>query len=124
MQVILEFHNTTLTNSNLSDSSKHKKMLGALNLNVQPKISESPFAISDKAPKEKKIAELRFAANIAMHSPILAADHFGEIMKSNICSDKNCKNKLQGFSVARTKCSKLIKNVINNSQRLMLTNNF
>lgn len=90
---------------------KHKNNSKAVNVDIQPKITQTPLAMSENDAKEKKIAEIRFAANIAMHSPIMAADHFGEILKNNICTEKGCKNKLKDFSVHRTKCSKLIRNV-------------
>ena len=47
-----------------------------------------------------------------MHSPIMPTDHFGEIIKLNICTNKACDNKLNVFSVHCTKCNKSNENVI------------
>ena len=77
-----------------------------------PKITEQKNVISSETPIERKIAEIRFAGTIAMHSPIMASDHIGEIISQNFCTNDLCNNKLRGFSVHRTKCTMLIKNVI------------
>ena len=56
--------------------------------------------------------EIRFAPSVAVHTPILGSDHLSNIIKGSICTNKSCNNENQEFSVKRTKCSSIIKNVI------------
>ncbi|MEN2500726.1 MAG: hypothetical protein MHMPM18_004877 [Marteilia pararefringens] len=38
-----------------------------------------------------KKAEIRFATSIAVHAPFLTSDHFGELLQSSVCTEKNAK---------------------------------
>lgn len=78
----------------------------------QPKLSEQQNVINLDAPLQLKTAEIRFSAAVASHCPILASDHLGELFQSNVCENSKCKNSMKNFSVHRTKCAALIKNVI------------
>lgn len=50
-----------------------------------------------------------------MHSAVLAADHFGELIQELVCTNKNCKNAMTGFKCHRTKCGAIIENIIASS---------
>ena len=76
------------------------------------KLTQAKNVINLSAPIELKKVEIRFAASVAMHSPIMSSDHFGEIMASNFCTNSAYENKLKNLSVHRTKSTGLIKNVI------------
>lgn len=91
------------------ESKKHQKIISSLN--TQKPISSCETAVVIPSDREKKIAELKFATSIAVHSPILASDHMSEIVRLAQCSNSECSNRLKNFSVRRTKCSSLIKNV-------------
>ena len=91
------------------ESYKHQKIIRTLNL--QKPITECSSVAVIPNDKDEKIAELRFATSIAVHSPIMASDHMSEIIRFAQCSNSECSNRLKDFSVKRTKCSSLIKNV-------------
>lgn len=76
-----------------------------------PKICENKSVLRSDISIGTKISEIRFAASIAMHSPFLASDHLGVIIKQVMCRNSECLNSGQDFSVHRTKCSAIIKNV-------------
>ena len=54
-----------------------------------------------------KVAELELAANIACHSALMSIDHLGELIKRN--GEKSVWGEI---SLHRTKCTKLVTNVI------------
>ena len=76
-----------------------------------PTIYENKHVIRSNLSTETKITEIRFSASIAMHSPIMASDHLGLITKQAMCMNPECSNPGKNFSVHRTKCSAIIKNV-------------
>ena len=66
---------------------------------------KSFFKASDKST-ELKTAEIQFAVSVACHCSILAIDHIGEIIQ------KSCKCHLSNLKLHRTKCTKIISNVV------------
>ena len=76
-----------------------------------PKITESKGAVILNASTELKKMEIRFAASVAVHAPIICSDQMVEIFKMNVFTNSKCNNQLKGLSVHRTKCTALIKNV-------------
>ena len=58
-------------------------------------------------PDKLKRAELQLAVGIACHCPVIAVDHLIEIIKGN-----GVGSTLESLKLHRTKCSKLITQVI------------
>ena len=58
----------------------------------RPNLTEAKYSINLDAPSELKVGEIRFAASMAVHSPILASDHIRPIIKINIYTNAKCNN--------------------------------
>lgn len=90
-------------------SKKHEQQEKICNF---PKIIDHP-KVETKGNDLTKIAEMQLAAEIAIHCPLMAVDHLTEAISSNsVCSKKGCINPLTDLKMHRTKCTKLITNVI------------
>ena len=74
-----------------------------------PKINDCPTVVSLNPPEVRKLAEIESAITVAAHAQLLVADHFSDLLKSNVCTNPECKNDLEGFCVHRTKCTKNLK---------------
>lgn len=91
-------------------SGKHQDNLPKMN---HPKITETPSAIIISQNDSVKLAEMHLAAEIAVHCPTVAIDHISEAISMNSqCTRKGCFNPLTNIQLHRTKCTKIISNVI------------
>ena len=91
-------------------SAKHQKNLPKCNM---PKITDTKDVIIVSSNDNVKIAEMNLAAEIAVHCPLAAIDHIGEVITSNsVCTKKDCANPLSELKIHRTKCTKIVTNVI------------
>ena len=89
-----------------SDSAIHsssKKHSNAVKTPV-PEITKFLVKKSDK----NSLLKAQLALNLACHSPILNCDHLTEMLKSTINDSKT----VSSLQMKRTKCYKIIKNVL------------
>ena len=92
-------------------SATHKK--NASNQNKGIKLSEMKTVIVVPSDEKVKVAEMKLAGEIAKHCPIVAIDHIAEtVLECSECTKKGCNNPLSQIKLHRTKCSKIINNVI------------
>lgn len=84
-------------------SQQHKDNFASIK--YTEKISSKTFAKSSE--DQRKIAEIELAVNVACHSAVLSIDHIGELIKRNGGSSV-----WGSIGIHRTKCTKLITNVI------------
>lgn len=70
----------------------------------------SCLGISNVVTKQSKVVDLKLAIHIASHSAIRSMDHLGELLK--VFGKGSC---LENLRMHRTKCAKLILNVISPS---------
>ena len=56
---------------------------------------------------------MHLAAEIVIYCPLMAVDHIVDTVTANsVCSKKGCENPLSDLKTHRTKCTKIIANVI------------
>ncbi|XP_050064206.1 uncharacterized protein LOC126553056 [Aphis gossypii] len=101
-KVVLRAHHGDLISH--SKTTKHIGKMKSLIVEKQPRLQS--FGVST-VTRERKAVELKLAVHIATHSAIKSIDHLVDILK---VSGKG--SSLENLRLHRTKCSKLIINVI------------
>ncbi|KAF0690927.1 Zinc finger protein, partial [Aphis craccivora] len=104
-KIVLRAHHGDLISH--SKTLKHISKTKSLIVEKQPKLSS--FGVSTIS-KEKKNIDLKLAVHIACHSSIRSIDHLGDLLKLH-----GKGSPLENLKLHRTKCSKLILNVLSPS---------
>ena len=93
------------TLKNHENSKEHKQRVSSIS-STRMSVFKSHSKDQGSSVKIKK-AELQLAVAVSCHCPVAAIDHLGEIVKINSAGST-----IEKLQLHRTKCSKLITNVI------------
>lgn len=93
------------TLKNHAESKKHTRRASSISFASTSMFQSFKKTSSD--PDKLKRAELQLAVGITCHCPVIAVDHLSEIIKRN-----GVGSTLENWKLHRTKCSKLITQVI------------